>query len=153
MRKNDIPLEDWRKMAQVAPYNRDLGVRFEALSENGVILALSHRADLVGDPDSGALHVGVIGSLIDTTFGNSVYRCTQDGRGFATLDLRVDHLRRSTPGRDLYSVGDCYKLTSHLAFIRGCAYHESADDPIATAVAIFMFTDGALPIAFVKDKP
>jgi len=40
----------------------------------------------------------------------------------------------------------CYKLTPDLAFVRGCAYHESPDDPIATAVGIYMFTSGSTVI-------
>ena len=57
-----------------------------------------------------------------------------------------------TPGRDVLGTAHCYKLTSELAFVRGSAYHDIPDDPIATSVAIFMFT-GTPSIRFDKPTP
>jgi len=60
----------------------------------------------------------------------------------ATLDLRIDYLKAATPGREIFGGAVCYKLGHELAFVRGCAYHDTPDDPIATSSAIFMFTGG-----------
>lgn len=142
----EVEIEQWKKSVTVSPYNRELGIRFSALSENGCVLCLSPRPDLSDDPQSGTLHVGAIDALVDTTFGCAVYARSGTERGFATLDLRIDHLRRSTAGRELFCVGNCHKVSAHLAFVRGCAYHDDPADPIATAVAIFMFADGFSPL-------
>ena len=70
-------------------------------------------------------------------------------RPMATLDLRIDYLKAATPGREILGGAACYKLGHELAFVRGAAYHESPDDPIATSSAIFMFTDG--PVIALED--
>lgn len=123
------------------PYNAELGLRFAALSENGCVLSLPYRSCLIGDPETGALHVGAIDAFIDGTFGFSVFRRAGGERGYATLDLRIDHLDSSTAGRELFCVGDCHKVTPDFAFVRGCAYHDDPAEPIATAIGIFMFAD------------
>jgi len=122
-----------------SPYNQALGLRPLNWPKDGCVLCLPYQAHLVGDLDSGAVHAGAISGLIDTTFGQAVYTCIP--RVFATLDLRIDHIRRSTAGRDLICAAACYKHTAQLAFVRGSVYHDDPADPIATAVAIFMFTD------------
>ncbi|MBI5920972.1 MAG: PaaI family thioesterase [Betaproteobacteria bacterium] len=147
----DQILEQWHEQLRVIPYNRELDMRFGELTERGCVLCLPYRNDLIGDPESGALHVGAIAALIDTTFGYSVYRRIGERRGFATLDLRIEHLHRSTAGQDIFCIGDCHKVTADLAFVRGRVYHDDPAAPIATAVGIFMFTGGVLPMASGKD--
>ena len=66
-----------------------------------------------------------------------------------TLDLRIDYLKAATPGREIFGGAACYKLGHELAFVRGGAYHDTPDDPIATSSAIFMFTGG--PVSALDD--
>jgi len=115
-----------------------------SVSESGCVLRLPYRADLVGDTENGALHVGALISLADSAFGFAVLRKAGATRGFATLDLRIDHLRRSGPGRDVFCDAECYKVTRELAFVRGVLHDEDPANPLATAVAIFVFSGGSI---------
>lgn len=144
---SDQTLEQWQKKLGFLPYNRELDLRFGELTERGCILRLPYRPELIGDPESGALHVGAIAALVDTTFGYAVHRRLSERRGFATLDLRIEHLQRSTAGQDILCVGDCHKLTANVAFVRGSVYHDDPGAAIATGVGIYMFTGGATPMA------
>ncbi|MBE2261081.1 MAG: PaaI family thioesterase [Rhodobacteraceae bacterium] len=109
-------------------------------------MRLPYRKELAGDRESGARHVGAIAALVDTTFGYAIHRRLSERRGFATLDLRIEHLQRLTAGQDILCVGDCHKLTATIAFVRGSVYHDDPDAAIATAVGICMFTGGVAPM-------
>ncbi len=126
------------------PFGRELGLAVASVSEAGCRLRLPYRADLVGNTENGALHVGALISLADSAFGFAVLRKVGAARGFATLDLRIDHLRRSGAGRDVFCEAECYKVTRELAFVRGVLYEEDPADPLATAVAIFVFSSGGI---------
>jgi len=55
----------------------------------------------------------------------------------ATLDLRIDYLRASEPGRAIFGRAECYRLSRSVAFVRGTAYCEEAE-PLAQCAATFM---------------
>ena len=123
-----------------APHAAAIGMVMEALPDGTSAIRLPYAEHLVGDPDTGVLHGGVITALLDHTAG-MVARPQELSRGeaaIATLDLRIDYMGPATPGRDLWATGECYKRTRHIAFVRAWAFHESKSDPVATCVAAFM---------------
>ncbi|MBI5911788.1 MAG: PaaI family thioesterase [Betaproteobacteria bacterium] len=132
----------WDKSEYVSPYNRELGLQPHSVRPDWCVLKVEYARNLVGDPNTRVLHGGVITALLDAAFGFSIFVKMSQVRLMATLDLRIDYLKPATPDKAVLGGAVCYKMTADLAFVRGCAYHESADDPIATAVGIFMFTDG-----------
>jgi uncharacterized protein (TIGR00369 family) len=127
------------------PFGRELGLALVSASEAGCVLRLPYRAEIVGNTDNGALHVGALFSLADSAFGLAVLRKAGAARGFATLDLRIDHLRRSGPGLDVFCEAECYKITRDLAFIRAVLHEGEPAAPLATAVGIFVFTGVSMP--------
>lgn len=132
----------WQNFAHVSPYNRELGLQPHALSPEWCVLKVEYQDALVGDPQTRVLHGGVITMLLDAVFGFAIFVKLPEMRPMATLDLRIDYLKPATPGRAVLGGAVCYKLTPELAFVRGSAYHDSPDDPFATAVGIYMFTEG-----------
>lgn len=132
----------WQEFANISPYSRELGLMPHSVQPDWCVLKVNYKDSLVGDPTTRVLHGGVITALLDATFGFSIYAKMPQLRPMATLDLRIDYLKPATPDKAVLGGAVCYKLTPDLAFVRGCAYHASPDDPIATAVAIFMFTEG-----------
>lgn len=87
----------------------------------------------------GALHSGAILTLLDNACGLAVRSSAAAARveSFATLDLRVDHLRPASPGRDLHATAECHFADTEVAFVRGFAWEEAAEDPVATCSASF----------------
>ena len=88
-------------------------------------------------------------SVLDSASGAAVGGALAAARGagapsgwrpIATLDLRIDYMKPATPGRDLMARAQCYKLTRNVAFVRGVAYHDDPEDPIATSTATFMLS-------------
>jgi uncharacterized protein (TIGR00369 family) len=106
------------------------------------VIQVNPDGRVVGNRASGVVHGGVITALLDSCYGLAIFVRMNVLRAMATLDLRIDYLKAATPGREIYGGAVCYKLGHELAFVRGAAYHDSPDDPIATSSAIFMFTGG-----------
>lgn len=121
-----------------------LGLRFTDQGENWVELELPWRKDLVGDSKSGVLASGPIISLMDMASGMAIWQSSRTFNPVATLDLRVDYQR---PARERASVRgrvECYRTTRSAAFVRGIAYDDDPDDPVAHVAGVFM-TIGADP--------
>lgn len=135
-------LQQWQKFTTVAPYSREIGLVVRAAKPDWCVIAVPYQPHLIGNPDTGVLHGGVITALIDSCFGLAVFVRLNQLRAMATLDLRIDHLKPATPGREVLGGAICYKHTREFAFLRGSIYHDTPDDPIATSVSVFMFTGG-----------
>jgi len=86
------------------------------------------------------LHGGVITSMMDACCGAAVFQALSEPLPIATLDLRIDYLKPATPREAVYAQAHCYKVTRNVAFVRGVAYHDSEDDPIASAAGTFMLS-------------
>jgi uncharacterized protein (TIGR00369 family) len=125
-------------MALASPHMRELGIRFVSVERGVAVAVVPYRAELVGDPTTGILHGGVVTSLLDSTAGAAVLSALTAPIPIATLDLRIDYLRPSTPEAALYARVECYKLTRSIAFTRGTAYNVDEGDPVASLAATFM---------------
>jgi uncharacterized protein (TIGR00369 family) len=119
-----------------------LGQSYHAHGPDWFELALPWREELVGVSQTGVLASGPIISLMDNATSMSVWTLAGRFVPHATLDLRVDYMRAAVPGRTVIGRGECYKLTRTIAFIRGVAYDEDPDDPVAHVIGTFMATHG-----------
>lgn len=126
------------EMIDHVPHVRALGVRVENIARGEAWLSVPYRDDLVGDIETGVLHGGVITALLDNACGIAVQLSLPERSAIATLDLRIDYMKPATPKLDLNAHTHCYKVTKNIAFVRGAAYHEDEEDPIATCVGTFM---------------
>lgn len=120
------------------PQCRELGLEVLEVARERCRVLLPYRADLVGNPETGVLAGGVITTVIDSVCGMAVQMALRKTVTIATLDLRIDYLRPSTPGSDLIAEAECYKLTRRIAFVRSMAHNGDAADPLAHCVATFM---------------
>jgi uncharacterized protein (TIGR00369 family) len=127
-----------RTFAAAVPHNRALGMTVCDLSDGVAVLELPYRADLVGDPRTGVLHGGAITSLMDACCGAAVFMKLRRPKPIATLDLRIDYLMPAVPGEAVIARAECYKVTRHVAFVRGVAYHGDETRAIASAAGSFM---------------
>ena len=132
----------WQQITVISPYSRELGLRLHEVEPDWCVIKVLPDERLVGNPASGVVHGGVITALLDSCYGLAIFVKLNKLRPMATLDLRIDYLKPATPGREILGGAVCYKLGHELAFVRGAAYHDCPDDPIATSSGIFMFTDG-----------
>lgn len=129
------------------PHAAALGMKVERWGEQKCTLRVPYADHLVGDPDTGVIHGGVITALLDNASGMSVrsHANPQEGVSMATLDLRIDYMRPAAPGKDLLADAHCYRITTNVAFVRAVAYQDDPADPIATSVATFMLGTASAP--------
>lgn len=125
------------------PFGVSLGFEFLDARDGRLKMRTPYSEHLVGDPDTGVLHGGVITAMLDNACGRAVHlarvEAGRDDEGaIATLDLRIDYMSSAEPGKDLYAEAYCYRLTRNVAFVRASAYTESIDKPVASAVGSFM---------------
>lgn len=122
------------------PWGKTMGFRPTRI-ERGKVWALQpYDEKLLGDPETGVIHGGVITTLLDNLSGMSCAVTMEEFRFVATLDLRIDYMRPADKGRDIIGEAECYHLTKSVAFTRAWAYHETRDKVIATAQGAFAIT-------------
>ena len=134
-------------LAQI-PHAAAIGMTLVSRAANRCVVRVPYAEHLVGDPDTGVIHGGVITALLDNASGIAV-RAEPDAAGeersMATLDLRIDYMRPALPREDLFAEAHCYRMTSNVAFVRAIAYHGDRNDPIASSVATFMLGTPSTP--------
>ncbi len=129
-------------MVKFVPQLNELNVRYIEHGDSWVILKLPYDERLVGFPDTGVIAGGAIYTLMDNASGMAVMCATKTYLNMATLDLRIDYLKPATPARDIYCRIECYKQTRSVSFVRGVAYHDTPDKPIAHTIGTFMISTG-----------
>ena len=140
-----IPLEAIQQhahmMMQGVPWANHLGFEVTRVERGRAFATAPWREDLVGDPDTGVIHGGVITALLDNICGVSIATRLSEVRAMATLDLRIDYMRPATKGEDIIGEAECYHVTRSVAFTHAWAYHGSRDRIIATASGAFALND------------
>lgn len=122
------------RMCDYIPYARHLGIHLVSVVGDAVTLCLPYRDELVGDPGNGALHSGALTILLDHTLGIAGIANDEVGPHLTpTLDLRIDHLGVTQPGRDLYATARAYRVSQRIAFVEGTAWVVSREQPVARA--------------------
>ena len=127
-----------QRFMRAVPHNNALGLELRSASLGRAEIALPYDPKLVGNPETGVLHGGAISALMDATCGAAVFQALHQPMTIATLDLRIDYLKPATPGRTVTARAHCYKVTRHVAFVRGVAFLDDEADPIATCSGTFM---------------
>jgi uncharacterized protein (TIGR00369 family) len=123
-----------RQMSRFIPHAGLQGIRLESIEGDVITMRMPYRDELVGNPDTGAIHGGALMVLLDHTLGIAGICCDQVGAQITpTLDLRIDHLGVAPAGRDILATARVYKVTRRVLFVEGFAYCESRDKPIAKA--------------------
>ena len=122
------------------PHAEEIGMRLMKAPKGAARITIPYDEKLVGDPETGVVHGGVITTLLDTGCGIAAISETGLMGGIATLDLRIDYMRPAKPGRELTAICECYRVTRSVAFARGAAHDGDPEDPVATAAGAFMIT-------------
>ncbi|MGQ0700414.1 MAG: PaaI family thioesterase [Panacagrimonas sp.] len=125
----------------IVPHSRALGFRYVEHKPGVVTFDLPYRDDLVGNPNTGVIHGGVITTLVDATCGQAVLTKLPEIRRIATLDLRIDYLRPARAGATVRCTSECYRVTRQVAFTRSIAHDGDESDPVATSAGTFMVFD------------
>jgi uncharacterized protein (TIGR00369 family) len=125
-------------MANLTPYLAGIGGEMLELSAARARARLPYAAHLVGDPETGVVHGGVVTGLLDHTSGMAVMGKLRSPMPIATLDLRIDYMKPARPGETIIAEATCLKITREIAFVRGVAFHGDPEDAIALCTGTFI---------------
>ncbi|MFG0409842.1 PaaI family thioesterase [Pseudomonas sp. NY5710] len=115
-----------------------LQMRVAQADETGMTLVLPWSPAIVGNPQTGAVHGGALTTLMDTTCGMATLCVLPHFEVCPTLDLRIDYMHPSVPGKDIHGHAQCYRVTRDVIFTRGSAYQDDPERPICQVVGTFM---------------
>lgn len=121
------------------PHVGALGIAYTGHGDDWAELALPPHPDLVAFPDFGVVSNGAVFSLVDSAAGFAVFARVGHLR-HATIDLRLDYVGTPPPGATITARMACYRVTRHVAFVRGIAHAGDPARPIANATGTFMLT-------------
>ncbi|WP_138379264.1 PaaI family thioesterase [Luteithermobacter gelatinilyticus] len=123
------------------PHARKLGLKLVDCAEDSLIVELPYSSQIEARPGSGVIANGAITTLLDTAFGAAVFNQFTEIRQLATLDLRVDFMSAAKPFSPVFAKVSCRRITREVVFVRGDAYCDDPDMPIAHATGAFSHAD------------
>ncbi|MBF9035090.1 hotdog fold thioesterase [Rhodobacterales bacterium HKCCE2091] len=126
-----------RQFIEAIPFSRAVGMVLDDIGDGVAEISMAWAEELVGDPESGVIHGGMVSALMDTCGGAAVMSRLDGPMATATIDLRIDYMRPATPGQRIRARAECYHLTRSVAFVRAQAWDEDPDRPVATASGAF----------------
>lgn len=127
-----------------SPHAVALGFKLESVTPGAAVMRAPYSKDLVGDPETGVLHGGVVTALLDHVCGIAAFSGFGASDTPATLDLRIDYMRPAEPGRDIIAEAASLRAHGLVAFVRATAHDGDPDDPVAIAQAAFMITKASV---------
>ena len=138
----NLPLETIDRMMRMVPQLAALGAEIVALEPARATMRLPYSERLVAYRETGVLAGGAVFTLMDSVMGAAVFSALDTPLPVATLDLRIDYLKPARKGVALIARAECYRVTHHVAFVRGTAYH-APEEAVAQAVGTFIIDRAA----------
>ena len=126
-----------RQFIEAIPFSAALGMQLDKIEAGVAEISMPYSEALIGDPETGVIHGGMVSALMDTCGGAAVIAALPAGGMTATIDLRIDYMRSARPGQWLRARAECHHLTRSVAFVRARAWDDDADAPVATATGAF----------------
>lgn len=128
------------------PYFAGIGAELLEIGVAAARARVPYGLQLVGDPDTGVVHGGVITGLLDHLGGAAVMTALREPMPIATLDLRIDYMKPAAAGADIFGEARCLKVTHEIAFVRASAYQTDPADPVALCTATYILVRGRAPL-------
>ena len=122
------------------PHMRDIGLRITELDASHATMVMPASPRWLGDPARGMLHPGPLTVLADSCCGLAISAALPRPVPMATLDLRMDYLRRAGPELDVYCEARCVRIARNVAFVDAQVWQDDHSQPIAIARGAFMMS-------------
>ncbi|WP_281018402.1 MULTISPECIES: PaaI family thioesterase [unclassified Minwuia] len=133
-----VTLAGMNELEDRIPQIRALGIEVVSIDGPVAVSRLPYQEKLVGDPETGVMHGGVITTQIDNLCAVALHSRIGHYVPCVTIDLRVEYLKPAAPGLAVHVRAECRKVTRQVAFIAATAWNEDENDPIAFASCTYM---------------
>jgi uncharacterized protein (TIGR00369 family) len=122
------------------PHMRDIGLKVTGLDASKATMVMPANPQWLGDSVRGMLHPGPLTVLADSCCGLAVSAALVAPAPMATLDLRMDYLRRAGPELDVHCEARCFRMARNVAFVDADVWQDDRSEPIAIARGAFMLS-------------
>jgi uncharacterized protein (TIGR00369 family) len=134
----DMPLEKFQRyFIESSPQYRALHLRALERGPGRLVYEMPYAENIVGDPATGEVHEFAITTLIDAACATAVQTKLEKNQRTATLDLRVDFMRKSGAGRAVLCEAEVLRIDEATATVRAVAHEGDKGDPLAIATGSF----------------
>ena len=134
----DMPLEKFQRIfIESVPQYRALQLRAVERGLGYLVYDMPYAETLVGDVETGAVHEFAITTLIDAVYATAIQTRLDKNYRTATLDLRVDFMRKSTKGATVRCEAEVLRIDENTATVRAVAHEGDKRDPLAISTASF----------------
>jgi len=121
----------------VAEFTRALGVEMVGVVDGDFVLELELRRDHMSRAER--VHGGVLFTLLDTALGRAIIENLPEGRGCATVEIKINYFRPVQHGR-IRTRARMKELTRSLAYAEGEIVNAEGK-VLARASGTFFLTD------------
>jgi uncharacterized protein (TIGR00369 family) len=134
----DMPLEKFQAyFIESVPQYRALKLRAIERASGYLCYDMPYSESLIGDPATGEIHEFAITTLIDAVCATAIQTRLDKFHRTATLDLRVDFMRKGRAGRVVRCEAECLRLDTNTATVRAVAHEGDKSDPLAISTGSF----------------
>ncbi|MFW6380141.1 MAG: PaaI family thioesterase [Halorhodospira sp.] len=131
---------DYQRLAELVPYARLIGVRFEpGTGEDELCIRLPYRDELIGRPGSGSLHGGLLGAFLEHAAIMQILWQAQSCYLPRIINFHVDYLRRGAQA-ETYANVEIRRQGRRVANVHASAWQGDPWRPIAAARGHFLLT-------------
>ncbi|WP_191965235.1 PaaI family thioesterase [Marinobacter halotolerans] len=124
------------------PHQSALGLQVTECLDGHLSVDMPFADYLTDSRASEILHEGGIISLIDASAGSVLLTQRKELRRTATLDLRIDFLRRCRPGEGVSCQAKSLKVSRNVGVTHAKVHDSDEDSPIAVATGTFAIFQG-----------
>jgi uncharacterized protein (TIGR00369 family) len=134
----DMPLAKFQTyFIESVPHYRALKLRAVERGPGYLCYDMPYAEDLAGDATTGEVHEFAITTLIDAVCATAIQTRLERFQRTATLDLRVDFMRKSRKGHSIRCEAECLRIDRNTAIVRATAHEGEIGDPLAIATGSF----------------
>ena len=119
-----------------------LGVAIETMAEGHACFSLAVRHEHMNP--NGAVHGGVVYTLVDYAMGGALFSTLSPGQRCATLEIKINYLAAVTEGR-IRAAARVVERTKRIGVLEA-RVHDDKDRVVALATGTF-YVQGAAPEA------
>lgn len=132
------PESDPEPLAPQAEFTREMGIEMLGLRDGAYTLELELRPVHMSRAERA--HGGVLFTLLDTALGRAVLAALPEGRGCATVEIKINYFRPVQGGR-IRARGRLRELTRSLGYAEGEVVDAEGGKVLARASGTFFLTE------------
>ena len=129
-----------RRMCSYIPHAVLLGIRLESIDGEKLTLPMPNRDELAGNPETGAVHSGVVGGFMEQAADFHLIAKMEQPVLPRIIDFSLDYLRPARL-RDTYAQCTLTRQGRFIANISITAWQEQSATPNAMARAHFLLPE------------